>query len=142
MSSSLDGFVAGAEQSLDDPLGKRGGELHGWHIGDSRATEADKTATGSLMRTRGAYVIGRKMFGPIRGPWDEAWDGWWGPSRPTTPRPSCSLTTPTNRSAPLTAHHPYPLPQTQRRLSTVVSGWVRHLSDGPRTPSGLRQSTA
>ena len=44
MSISLDGFVAGPEQSRDNPLGKRGGELHGWHIGDPRATEADKTA--------------------------------------------------------------------------------------------------
>jgi dihydrofolate reductase len=83
MSISLDGFVAGPEQSRDNPLGKRGGELHGWHIGDPRATEADKTATGWLMRTRGAYVMGRNMFGPIRGPWgDESWDGWWGEDPP------------------------------------------------------------
>ncbi len=82
MSISLDGFVAGPEQSLDNPLGKRGGELHGWHIGDPRATEADKVAAGWLMRPRGAYVMGRKMFGPIRGDWDEAWTGWWGPEPP------------------------------------------------------------
>ena len=50
MSISLDGFVAGPEQSRDNPLGKRGCELHGWHIGDPRATEADTTATGWLMR--------------------------------------------------------------------------------------------
>ena len=47
MSISLDGFVAGPDQSLDDPLGKRGRELHGWHIGDPRATETDKIATES-----------------------------------------------------------------------------------------------
>jgi len=82
MSISLDGFVAGAEQSRDNPLGNRGVELHGLHIGDPRATEADKTATGWLMRPRGAYVMGRNMFGPIRSEWDEPWDGWWGPEPP------------------------------------------------------------
>lgn len=82
LSLSLDGFAAGPEQSRDDPLGKRGGELHGWHIGDPRATEADRTAAGWLMRPRGAYVMGRNMFGPIRGEWDEPWDGWWGSEPP------------------------------------------------------------
>jgi dihydrofolate reductase len=82
MSISLDGFVAGPEQSADDPLGKRGRELHGWHIGDLRATEADTIAAGWLMRPRGAYVMGRNMFGPVRGDWDEDWAGWWGPEPP------------------------------------------------------------
>ena len=82
MSISLDGFVAGPEQSRDNPLGKRGRELHGWHIGDPRATEADKTANRWLMRPRGAYVMGRNMFGPIRGEWNEPWDGWWGSEPP------------------------------------------------------------
>ncbi|MGW7660747.1 dihydrofolate reductase family protein [Streptomyces sp. NPDC054756] len=82
MSISLDGFAAGPDQSRDHPLGKRGLELHSWHIGDPRATEADETATGWLMRPRGAYVMGRNMFGPIRGEWDEAWEGWWGPEPP------------------------------------------------------------
>jgi dihydrofolate reductase len=67
MSMSLDGFVAGPDQSRQDPLGKRGRELHGWHIGDPRANEADKAANEWLMRPRGAYVMGRNMFGPIRG---------------------------------------------------------------------------
>lgn len=82
MSISLDGFVAGPEQSRDNPLGRRGGELHGWHMGDPRATEADRIAAGWLMRPRGAYVMGRNMFGPVRGDWDEPWDGWWGPEPP------------------------------------------------------------
>ena len=82
MSISLDGFVAGPDQSREHPLGKRGIELHGWHLGDERATEADATATGWLMRPRGAYVMGRNMFGPIRGEWDEDWRGWWGPEPP------------------------------------------------------------
>jgi hypothetical protein len=50
MSISLDGFVAGPDQSLEDPLGKRGRELHGWHIGDPRANDADKIANEWLMR--------------------------------------------------------------------------------------------
>ena len=82
MSISLDGFVAGPDQSLEHPLGKRGLQLHGWHIGDPRATDADRTATGWLMRSRGAYVMGRNMYGPVRGDWDEDWSGWWGPEPP------------------------------------------------------------
>ncbi len=82
MSISLDGFVAGPDQSREDPLGKRGLELHGWHIGDPRATDADKIASEWLMRSRGAYVMGRNMFGPIRGDWDEDWSGWWGTEPP------------------------------------------------------------
>src|SRR5947209_10098466 len=82
MSTSLDGFVAGPDQSRENPLGKRGWELHGWHIGDPRANDADRVANGWLMRPRGAYVMGRNMFGPIRGEWDEPWDGWWGSEPP------------------------------------------------------------
>ncbi len=82
MSISLDGFVAGPGQSREDPLGKRGRELHGWHLGDERANEADATAERRLLRPRGAYVMGRNMFGPIRGEWDEEWSGWWGPEPP------------------------------------------------------------
>lgn len=82
MSVSLDGFVAGPDQSREDPLGKRGLELHRWHIGDPRANHADKVAEEWLMRPRGAYVMGRNMFGPIRGDWDEDWTGWWGAEPP------------------------------------------------------------
>ena len=82
LSLSLDGFVAGPDQSLEEPLGVRGIELHAWHIGDPRATEADAQAADRLMRPRGAYVMGRNMFGPIRGPWSEDWRGWWGDEPP------------------------------------------------------------
>ena len=82
MSISLDGFVAGPDQSRENPLGKRGRELHAWHLGDERANDADATATDWLMRPRGAYVMGRNMFGPIRGERDEDWRGWWGPEPP------------------------------------------------------------
>jgi dihydrofolate reductase len=82
MSISLDGFVAGPDQTRENPLGRRGIDLHGWHLGDPRANQADEIATGWLMRPRGAYVMGRNMFGPVRGPWEEDWRGWWGPEPP------------------------------------------------------------
>jgi dihydrofolate reductase len=81
MSMSLDGFVAGPDQSRENPLGVRGLELHQWHLGEP-THEADIAATNSLMAPRGAYVMGRNMFGPIRGEWDEDWRGWWGPEPP------------------------------------------------------------
>lgn len=82
MSVSLDGFVAGPDQGRENPLGTGGMELHRWHLGDARATDADARASEWLMRPRGAYVMGRNMFGPVRGAWDEEWSGWWGPEPP------------------------------------------------------------
>jgi dihydrofolate reductase len=82
MSISIDGFVAGPDQSEENPLGKRGHDVHTWHMGDERANEDDATAATWLMRPRGAYVMGRNMFGPIRGEWDREWKGWWGPEPP------------------------------------------------------------
>ena len=82
MSVSLDGFVAGPNQSRENPLGERGLELHGWHIGDERANDTDSIATGWLMRPRGAYIMGRNMFGPVRDEWKQDWRGWWGAEPP------------------------------------------------------------
>ena len=81
MSMSLDGFVAGPDQSRDNPLGVRGLELHQWHLGEP-THEADIAAVNSLLAPRGAYIMGRNMFGPIRGEWDEDWRGWWGDDPP------------------------------------------------------------
>ncbi len=81
MSISLDGYVAGPDQSLEHPLGRRGLELHHWHLNDS-LTDGDARAQSLLMRPRGAYVMGRNMFGPVRGPWHEEWRGWWGDDPP------------------------------------------------------------
>lgn len=90
---SLDGFGAGPDQSLEDPLGKRGKELHDWYfptrtfrsmIGQDGGTEGvdDRFARAS-MEGFGAFILGRNMFGPIRGEWpDEAWKGWWGANPP------------------------------------------------------------
>src|SRR3954454_8553196 len=85
MSVSLDGFVAGPDQSLEHPLGRRGIELHQWHI-DEPLHEADARARDLLLRPRGAYVMGRNMYGPVRGPWQEEWRGWGGHG-PPVPRP-------------------------------------------------------
>jgi dihydrofolate reductase len=80
MSMSLDGFVAGPDQSRDNPLGIRGMEVHTWHLKPDNP--ADEAMTESLLQPRGAYVMGRNMFGPIRGEWDEDWRGWWGDDPP------------------------------------------------------------
>jgi dihydrofolate reductase len=83
MSISLDGFVAGPEQSLDQPIGVGGMRLHEWHLQPDESThEADLRMRDLLLRPRGAYVMGRNMFGPVRGPWDEDWQGWWGDEPP------------------------------------------------------------
>jgi dihydrofolate reductase len=82
MSVSLDGYVAGPDQSLENPLGRRGIELHHWHL-DEPLNDADARARNLLLRPRGAYVMGRNMFGPIRSPWQqEEWRGWWGKEPP------------------------------------------------------------
>lgn len=90
---SIDGYGAGPDQSLEDPLGKRGGELMGWFFptrtfrsmtGKEGGTEGvdDRFARAS-MEGLGAFILGRNMFGPIRGEWpDDAWKGWWGDSPP------------------------------------------------------------
>jgi dihydrofolate reductase len=90
---SLDGFGAGPDQSLQDPLGKRGKELHGWMfptrffkamVGQPGGSEGvDDQYAHRAMDGFGAFILGRNMFGPIRGDWpDDAWKGWWGPNPP------------------------------------------------------------
>jgi dihydrofolate reductase len=83
---SLDGFVAGPDQSLEDPLGRGGLALHQWHFdADQPGHEVDARWTAALLRPRGAYLMGRNMFGPVRGPWssyDGDWRGWWGDEPP------------------------------------------------------------
>ena len=92
-SVSLDGFAAGPEQSINDPLGKRGMELHQWFFGTGTframhgqsggSNDLDERYAARSMEGFGAFILGRNMFGPIRGPWpDEAWKGWWGDTPP------------------------------------------------------------
>jgi dihydrofolate reductase len=81
MSISLDGFAAGPDQSRDNPLGVGGRKVHQWHL-DQPLHEVDLAFRDELVKDRGAYVMGRNMFGPIRGDWDEDWRGWWGEEPP------------------------------------------------------------
>ena len=82
---SLDGFLAGADQSLEEPLGVGGERLHQWMFpGDDGALlEGDAASREHLAKQRGAYVMGRNMFGPERGEWAGSdWRGWWGDEPP------------------------------------------------------------
>ncbi|MFL6659636.1 MAG: dihydrofolate reductase family protein [Massilia sp.] len=93
-SVSLDGFGAGPHQSLEHPMGKGGVDLHKWVFGTrtfqsmignegqgSDGPDDDFAAQG--FANLGAWILGRNMFGPIRGPWpDDEWKGWWGEEPP------------------------------------------------------------
>ena len=75
---SVDGFAAGPSQSREEPLGVGGEDLHRWMF---EAPEENREEIDAILG-HGAYIMGRNMFGPIRGPWDEPWDGWWGREPP------------------------------------------------------------
>src|SRR4051794_34642807 len=106
---SLDGFSAGPRQSLENPLGERGPELMDWFFptrvfqrmhgdgdGDGE-TGIDNEIAERGFGSFGAWILGRNMFGPVRGPWpDESWRGWWG-DEPAYHVPTFVLT-----------HHPRP----------------------------------
>lgn len=92
-SVSLDGFGAGPEQSLENPLGKRGPDLFQWFFPtktframrgqEGGSTDVDDQFAQRAMENFGAFILGRNMFGPVRGPWpDDSWKGWWGPNPP------------------------------------------------------------
>jgi dihydrofolate reductase len=91
---SLDGYMAGPNQSEENPLGEGGEALHEWAFKlasfnemHGRPDEGERGASDDVLRgslgNLGAVVMGRNMFGPIRGPWpDEEWKGWWGDDPP------------------------------------------------------------
>ncbi|HEX5973148.1 MAG TPA: dihydrofolate reductase family protein [Gemmatimonadaceae bacterium] len=90
---SLDGFGAGARQDLENPLGVRGPEIMEWFFptrvfqqmyGDKEGeTGVDNTMAERAFEGVGAWILGRNMFGPVRGQWpDEEWKGWWGDEPP------------------------------------------------------------
>jgi dihydrofolate reductase len=100
-SISLDGFGAGPNQRLEHPLGENGLELHEWvfatktframhgkdggasGVDEGGASGVDEDFAARAMRDVGAWILGRNMFGPVRGPWpDESWRGWWGDEPP------------------------------------------------------------
>ncbi len=90
---SLDGYGAGPRQDRDQPLGVGGGALHEWALatrtfrkmfgseGGTTGVDDDYAARG--FENIGAWILGRNMFGPVRGPWpDDTWRGWWGDEPP------------------------------------------------------------
>jgi len=95
-SISLDGYGAGPRQSREEPLGVGGESLHDWLVhtptfkgthgggaGGPEDTDVDEQFAARAMAGIGAWIMGRNMFGPIRGPWpDETWHGWWGKNPP------------------------------------------------------------
>jgi dihydrofolate reductase len=79
MSISADGYVAGPDQSADEPLGVGGLALHDWHLGSAKDHPVNRQVVDEMMEEMGATIMGRNMFGPIRGEWkDSDWKGWWG----------------------------------------------------------------
>ena len=92
-SVSLDGFGAGPSQTLKDPLGLGGEALHEWFfptrtfrqmVGEEGGTTGiDEEFAAQGLQNIGAWILGRNMFGPVRGVWpDESWKGWWGDNPP------------------------------------------------------------
>ncbi|MET3582213.1 dihydrofolate reductase [Mesorhizobium robiniae] len=90
---SIDGFGAGPDQDLKEPLGVGGEALHNWMFGtrtfrnmsgdDRGTTDTDDRFVARSFENVGAWIMGRNMFGPIRGEWpDESWKGWWGDNPP------------------------------------------------------------
>jgi dihydrofolate reductase len=75
---SADGFVAGPRQSLQDPIGEGGEQLHRWMFD----TPDENTAELEAITAIDAFIMGRNMFGPGRGDWDPEWSGWWGEDPP------------------------------------------------------------
>ena len=92
-SISIDGYGAGPNQDLENPLGVRGPELFDWffhtrtwqqmHGNEGGETGADDEIAATGFTGIGAWILGRNMFGPVRGPWpDDSWKGWWGDEPP------------------------------------------------------------
>ena len=91
---SLDGFAAGPDQDLQHPLGVNGPDMMGWFFptrtfrsvvlgADGGETGVDDQIAAESMKGKGAWIMGRNMFSPSRGPWpDDNWKGWWGEEPP------------------------------------------------------------
>jgi dihydrofolate reductase len=83
MSISADGYVAGPDQSEDNPIGIGGMALHHWHLGPAQEHPVNRQVVSDMLDGMGATIMGRNMFGPIRGEWSESeWKGWWGDNPP------------------------------------------------------------
>ncbi len=104
ISMSLDGYVAGPGQDADNPLGIGGMRLHEWvfplaawrslHALEGGEVNESSSVVEESRAGIGATIMGRNMFGPVRGEWgDDPWSGWWGRTLPSITRSSCSPTT-------------------------------------------------
>lgn len=133
---SLDGYGAGPNQATETPLGEGGEELHEWLVEtrffrrmtgrDGGVTGIDNEVAEQGMANTGAFILGRNMFGPIRGPWpDESWRGWWG-KNPPYHAPTFVLT-----------HHPRP-PQAMEggTVFHFVTDGIRAALDRARAAAG------
>jgi dihydrofolate reductase len=135
ISISLDGFVAGPNQSLDNPIGEGGMRLHQWLFETARWREqqgleggprtADSDVVDEVFHNVGAYIMGRKMFGGGDGPWDQTWTGWWGDDPPY--------------HVPvfvLTHHRRQPLPMLGGTTFTFVTEGIESALDQARSAAG------
>ena len=135
ISISLDGFVAGPNQSTENPIGEGGARLHEWafatttwreqHGSGGGESNADAEVAEEVVQDVGAYIMGRKMFGGGDGPWDETWRGWWG-ENPPFHVPVFVLT-----------HHPRePLPMEGGTTFTFVTDGIESALEQARTAAG------
>ena len=133
---SLDGYGAGPNQDLQNPLGVRGPELMEWffqtrvwqqmHGQGGGETGVDNEMAEQSFKGFGAWILGRNMFGPVRGPWpDESWKGWWG-EEPPYHTPVFVLT-----------HHPRPpLEMAGGTVFHFVTGGILAALDQARAAAG------
>jgi dihydrofolate reductase len=135
ISISLDGFVAGPNQSVENPIGEGGMRLHEWafatdswreqHGQEGGARSPDSEVADEVVEGVGAYIMGRKMFGGGDGPWDETWTGWWGEDPP--------FHTPV---FVLTHHEREPLPLQGGTTFTFVTGGIESALEQARAAAG------
>jgi dihydrofolate reductase len=134
---SLDGFVAGPNQSPDNPIGEGGQRLHEWafatyswrkqHGLDGGERNADSEVVDDVSQGVGAYIMGRKMFGGGDGPWDEAWTGWWGKDPPF------------HTAVFVLTHHPRePLPMQGGTIFNFVTDGIESALEQARVAAGER----
>jgi dihydrofolate reductase len=133
---SLDGYGAGPGQDLENPMGRGGMALHQWVLPTRtfRAMQGRADGTAGLdddfarrgFDNLGAWILGRNMFGPVRGPWpDESWKGWWG-DNPPYHVPVFVLT-----------HHPRPpLAMAGGTIFQFVTGGIEEALDRARAAAG------
>ena len=126
-SISLDGYGAGRDQSVDNPLGVGGERLHEWLFPpEGERTAVDQSFYTAGVRDIGATIMGRNMFGPIRGEWgDERWTGWWGEDPPF------------HHDVFVLTHHPHePIPMAGGTTFHFVTDGIEAALDRAREAAG------